>query len=113
MTDAARDADIDRSTLYRWLDGVPEFVAELNRRKLEQAQALRGELQGLALDAVRTLRDLMTSVDAPAAVRFRAALAVLHAVGADAPEAIGPVNPADVGEQWSTRDLLRAIHGLP
>jgi hypothetical protein len=95
--------------------GEPEVerLDDPTRRKLEQAQALRGELQGSTLDSVRTLRELMTAVDAPAAVRIRAALAVLHAVGADAPGANGPVNPADVGERWGTRGLLRAIHGVP
>jgi hypothetical protein len=65
------------------------------------------------MDSVRTPRKLMTSVDAPAAVRLRAALAVLHAVEVDAPGVIGRVNPADGGERWSTRDLIRAIHGVP
>src|SRR3954467_9423926 len=89
VTDAARAAGVDRSTVYRWLDQSPEFVAELNRYRREQRDALRHELRGLAADAVKAMRALLAP-DAPPAVRLRAALAVLQAVGADTPEPLGP-----------------------
>jgi hypothetical protein len=111
VTDAARAAGVDRSTVYRWIDRSPEFVAELNRYRQEQRDALRHELRGLAADAIKAMRDLLGS-DTPPAIRLRAALAVLEAVGADSPEPIGPLHPEDVGEQWSSRDLLRAIGGV-
>ena len=112
MTDAARAAGVDRSTVYRWLDGVPGFVAELNRGRLEQAQTLRAELRGLATDAVRTLRELVTSDATGEAVRLRAALAVLQAVGADTPEAIGPTAVVDVENERDRRDQFRALGSM-
>jgi hypothetical protein len=59
--------------------------------------------------AVAALRELVESAETPAAIRLRAALAVLSAVGADGPELIGSTDPAEIRGQFSHRDLCRAL----
>src|SRR3954466_14149234 len=41
---AAVAAGVSRPTVYAWIDKVPAFVAELNRERAEQHEAIRGEL---------------------------------------------------------------------
>ncbi len=53
VTNAAAAAGVDRTTVHRWLRDGPEFIAELNRTRLEMADGIRGELRALAADAVR------------------------------------------------------------
>src|SRR5262249_15361106 len=72
ITSAAEAAGIDRSTIYRWLRHDAEFVVELNRSKRDHLDRVRGELRSLASDAVKALRELVTSEATPPAVRLRA-----------------------------------------
>jgi AcrR family transcriptional regulator len=109
ITAAAEAAGVSRPTVYAWLDGSPEFVAELNRVRAEARSAIRAELQRVATSAVATLRELVESPKIPSAIRLRAALAVLSAVGADGPELIGSTDPAEVRSRFNDRDLMRMI----
>src|SRR5262249_13585005 len=116
VTAAAAAAGVSRPTVYAWLDQSGAFVAALNRARAEQLEAIRGELRGLATAAVRTLRTLVESAEAPAAVRLKAALAVLAAVGADRPEPIGPTDPEmtalaqrERADDIAKRDLLAGL----
>ena len=106
---AAETAGVSRPTVYAWIDKVPAFVAELNRERAEQHEAIRGELRGLATAAVRTLRELVESPATPPAVRLRAALAVLESLKA---EAIGPTDPADVENANESRNKSREMDRL-
>ena len=96
LTEAASKAGIDRSTIYLWLKQDAAFVAELNRAKLEQLQVVKDELRALAIEATRTLRDLLIASETPPAIRLRAAVAVIQAVGGLEPEKIGPTDAGEV-----------------
>ena len=95
ITGAASRAGIDRSTIYLWLKQAA-FVAELNRAKMEQVQLVKDELRALAVDATRTLRDLLTAPETPPTIRLRAAVAVIQAVGGLEPEKIGPTDAGEI-----------------
>lgn len=101
-------AGVDRSTVYRWMAADAIFAAELNRVRRDQADAIRGELRGLAADAIKTLRHLVTSSYVPPAVRLRAAVAALEAAGGRSPEPIGPTEPEAVLAQWEGEERAQA-----
>jgi transposase-like protein len=82
VTDAARRAGVDRSTVYLWMRDDDNFEAELSLARRECADTMRARLRELAEDAVKAVRELMTGTDASAAVRLRAALSVLQGLGA-------------------------------
>lgn len=79
-TQAARGAGVDRATLYRWLNHDAAFKAELEAAKREQVDAARAEVGKLALQAVKTLADLMEQRSC-ISTRLRAAMVVLRGVG--------------------------------
>ena len=70
---AARELDIDRTTIYVWRKSNPYFSYVLNRAQSIQQQALQGDLQDLAATAIDSIRDILTSPDTSAAIRLRAA----------------------------------------
>jgi hypothetical protein len=112
----ARDAlsgDLDAvpSLLRAWLRGDAESAARLNQAKAQQAERLRAEIRELAGQAVATLRRLVTSDDAPPAVRLRAALAVLAASDALKPEPVGLMTPDGVRATWDHRELIELLGG--
>src|SRR3954452_7732458 len=72
VTDATKEADVDRTTFYLWLRSDPAFHAELNRAKLEQVQLMRAQLRGLADMAVSTIREMLTGSQIAPGVRLRA-----------------------------------------
>jgi len=92
VTDAAKEADIDRTTVYLWMKTDDLFAAELNRSRQEYADAVNGQLRGLAAEAVKTVREMLTGADVFPAVRLKAALSVLQAAGALA-VGTGPTDP--------------------
>lgn len=87
VTDATKQANVDRTTFYLWMKSDANFQAELNRAKQEQMDAVRARLRGLADTAVSTIEEMLTDKDVPPGVRLRAALAVL--LGSDTLEDIG------------------------
>ena len=93
VTDATKQASVDRGTFYLWLKSDANFQAELNRARREQADAMRAQLRGLADTAVSTVREMLTGADVPAGVRLKAALAVLQSIGTLEPERIGETGP--------------------
>jgi len=99
VTDAAKQANIDRTTFYLWLKSDATFQAELNRAKREQMDAMRAQLRGLADAAVSTLRETLTGTEIPAGVRLKAALAVLQGIGTLEPEEVGKTDPAAIKEE--------------
>jgi hypothetical protein len=96
VTDATRQANVDRTTFYLWLKSDSGFQAELNRAKREQMDAMRAQLQSLADTAVSAVREMLNGPDVPAGVRLKAALAVLQSVGTLEPEPIGKVDPQKI-----------------
>jgi hypothetical protein len=95
VTDATRQANIDRTTYYLWLKN-PNFEAELNRAKKEQADARRVQLQGLVDTAILTRREILTGTDVPPPIRLKAALAVLQSTGTLNPEPDGEIDPEKI-----------------
>jgi hypothetical protein len=93
VTEATKQADVDRSTYYVWLKSDANFAAELDRAKREQAESMRAQLRGLADTAIATLREILTGKDVAPAVRLKAALSVLQGTGALEPETIGKTDP--------------------
>ena len=96
VTDATKQANIDRTTFYLWLRSDATFQAELNRAKQEHMDAMRAQLRGLADTAMSTVREVLTGPGVPAAVRLKAALAVLQSIGTLEREEIGETDPATI-----------------
>ena len=83
MTQAARDASISESTVYRWLQDE-NFRDELARLTAEAAESTRQQLQGLTLRSLKVLANLMEDPDP--IVRLRAARTIA-AMGVQVSEA--------------------------
>ena len=81
VTDAAKRAGVDRSTVYLWMREETDFKVQLMLARRDCADAMRARLRELADDAVKTVREVLTSKEVSAAVRLKAALAVLQSVG--------------------------------
>src|SRR4051794_13449990 len=106
---AADAAGGDRETIRGWLSQDPEFIAGLNRAKLERVERLRAEVRGLADEALSALRELICGAEVPPAVRLRAALAVLQTADATKVETIGPTSAAEIRSDLSRRELLASL----
>jgi len=109
VTDATRQANVDRTTFYLWIKSDVIFQAELNRAKQEQAEAMRAQLRGLADAAVSTVREMLTGADVPAGVRLKAALAVLQATGTFDPQDAGTTDPEDIERDQKQQSFLNAL----
>jgi hypothetical protein len=55
VTDATKQANVDRTTLYLWQRADATFQAEFNRAKQEHVESMRARLRGLAELALSTL----------------------------------------------------------
>ena len=75
LAQAARDADIHRATLHRWMED-DKFREELVRLREEAAELARSELQELMLHSVGVLADAMQNAPSHD-VRVRAARTAL------------------------------------
>jgi hypothetical protein len=110
VTAAADVAGVARRTLHRWLAEDAEFLAALNREKHERLGQLRGQLRGLAADAITTLASLLDpNRDLPDGIRLRAAIAVLSMVGADRPEPIGATDAFRIQHEQGLKEVIRAL----
>ena len=70
LSEAARRADVGRTTLYRWIED-DEFRRELERQRNEALDLAHVELKGLMLKATQVIGETMD--DANPLVRLRAA----------------------------------------
>jgi hypothetical protein len=99
-TRAAGLAGVDRTTLYRWLNRDPHFVASYHNCKAEVVGAVVARLQHLADEAVNALGDLLKqTADLP--LRHRVATQILELAGVDRDTA------GDI-QHVSTAETLRA-----
>lgn len=110
VTDAAKEADIGRTSVYLWMKTDDLFAAELNRSRQEYADAVNSQLRGLAAEAVKTVREMLTGADVSPAVRLKAALSVLQGAGALA-VGTGPTDPALI-EHQKVRNSWEQLRGL-
>jgi transposase-like protein len=114
VTDAAAIANVDRSTLYRWLR-EPVFLAAYNQGRADLLAASQTRLLALAEHAVALVA---AAIDQDRDVKT--ALAVLRGLGAlSGSLAIGPTDPqavedAQVAERLKVgeRALNRVLAGL-
>jgi hypothetical protein len=93
VTDAAKQANVDRSTYYLWVRSDPNFVAELNQAKQERLDWVHAQIRDLVPASVATIKDALTGPDVPWPVRVKVAFTVLQIAGAVEPEEIGDTNP--------------------
>jgi hypothetical protein len=87
IVEAAAAAEVDRTTVHRWLRDDPAFIAEYQTDRAEIVGRIRRELATLGEDAVKAFRECL-AMEHPdnAAVRLRAALDVLKMLGVNRPE---------------------------
>jgi hypothetical protein len=112
LTDAAKKAEVDRTTVYLWMRKDDLFVAELNRSRREVADAMRAQLGGLAWEAIRAVREVLTGADIPAVVRLKAALAVLQSVCGHSVPSIGPTDPETIESNRRNAELMESLGSL-
>ena len=68
LSEAARLANVGRTTLYRWMND-PDFREELERRRQEAAELADTELKGLRLKALIVFAESMEDPDPYVRVR--------------------------------------------
>jgi hypothetical protein len=107
---AARDAGVDRTTIYLWLKTSPDFGAQLNLARCEYEEALKARFRKLEEPAFQTVSEIMQSPETPPGVRLRAALAVINA----AAKMNEPDNEAAIVEKWrkKTDPIMEAIESV-
>ena len=76
VVSACEEATVSRSTAYRWMQ-EPAFMSALREAEREALLATSRRLVRLGGKAVQVLEDTLGDVEAPAAVRVRAADSVL------------------------------------
>ena len=89
VTDAAQAAEVDRSTLYRWME-EPAFLAALNRGKRDIQEALRLRLLNLGEQALGIAGESLNSGD------VKTALAILKGLGLFSGTTIGSTDAKDI-----------------
>jgi AcrR family transcriptional regulator len=78
ITAAAQAAGVHRTTIYNWLRTQAAFETAVNEARADYILTLRDDLKSMSSLALSTLRFLLETNDVPAAVRLKAAMAVLH-----------------------------------
>lgn len=74
---AARTAGVHRATVYLWMRTVPTFTRALDAHQRLRTDRLADDLNDLTDSALGALRQILDNPDSPAAVRYRAAIAIL------------------------------------
>jgi transposase len=105
ISKAASEAKVDRSTVHRWLNSDPVFLAEYNANRLELIETVRFGIRELSKQAIAALRDLM-GPEAPASVRLRAVELVLTVVNQGSPTTeIGSADPIQTERHIREREF--------
>ena len=74
---AAREAGVHRATVHLWVRTVPTFGRALDAHRRLRTDRIASDLDELADSALGTLRQLLDDPDAPAAIRYKAAIEIL------------------------------------
>ena len=105
-TDAAKEADVDRTTLYRWRKNDFNFKAALNRARREMREAVQARLFAIAARATDTVEKAITDGDAKVALQLLRDLRILDGRAAD----VGDDDPARLKkEQERNDDILKQL----
>ena len=78
LSGAAREAGVHRTTLYNWIESLPDFAAAVQRARHNHADHLRDSFRDLESLALIRLRAILENPDSPPAIQLKAALAVLQ-----------------------------------
>jgi len=88
--DAARTAGVHRNTVANWLHD-DRFRASLERARADKALFYQDQADAVAAEALNALRAIMNDPATPAAVRVRAAIAMLDRAAQAPPQPEQPV----------------------
>jgi hypothetical protein len=78
ITEATKQAGVERTTYYLWLRDDENFEATLNLARLEFGENVRAHMRRMTEDAIETINELRSSAYSPS-VRQRAAQFILSA----------------------------------
>jgi hypothetical protein len=95
--DIAAALGVSESTVSRWRQ-TPKFRAKVNEIQQGFQESAIAELRELALEAVRTLQDVMTDCEAPATARVAAAAQVLDRCGLGELPRVGPTDEQAIAQ---------------
>lgn len=110
--DAAAAAKVSSRTLLAWRRGHPGFIAAVNMVRTEARESVRVGIQAVVATALTTVRELLESETAPAAVKLRASEMVLRSAGAFDIEEIGPTDPNEIHRQLRAAADRRGVEDL-
>ena len=101
VTDAAAAAEVDRTTVHRWLKDDFGFQAALNRNRRELREAMQARLMGLAEKAAECVERSIEGFNS------KTALALLKGMGflSGTPAKIGSDDPERLAEKAREREL--------
>lgn len=91
VTAAARAAGVHRCTIHEWLSLTP-FRCAYDDAQRRRAEAIEDQVHDMANSALDAVRALLSDANTPAAIRLRAALAVIEKAS-DAGPALRRLNP--------------------
>jgi hypothetical protein len=106
MTSAAQAAGVNRTTVWRWLNEDPDFIAFYNSARVEMADSAMQSLRLLSANAVVTFRRLLSRRTVPDAVKLAAAATVLKLASIPIE---GPTDPKDADNQLTRRKSARNL----
>src|SRR5688572_15901053 len=90
VTEAAKVAKVDRSTVHRWQREDFDFQAAFNRGRMELVSAMQVRVMRMAARAVEVVEEAIDGGDARAAMQILDSLGLLEpsrlVTGADDPE---------------------------
>ncbi len=106
--EAAKAAGITLAIVEGWFEADSVFLAQLNRRRLDEHNARAERLRSLATDAVEALSGLLTSDNE--SVRLRAAATVLKTVGlAEVSAPRGKTTAEGVEKDWQHQKFIDSL----
>lgn len=105
VTDAAATAEVDRTTVHRWLKEDFAFQAALNRSRRDLREALQARLLGLAEKAAECVERSLAAGDSKAALALLKGLGLLPGELAK----IGSDDPADLADKARVQELFRGM----
>lgn len=105
ITDAAQAANVDRTTVHRWLKDDHVFRAALNRRRRDLREQLQSRLMNLADKALDAVEKAISETDSKAALTLLRGLGLLSGN----PPSIGSDDPLDLAADARQRELVRSL----